>query len=137
MPSKVLQEKRKNLLELNKNSQELFLSKGFVNILKFISYEQLLAFAQDPNSFEIKVDLTELLNSTTNTLSMCQTNLELKNKIEELKIDYDTTKIDVQNGTDTQRKNIVNAIGKDIIDEFKQIHKMCKLSTDEFYDSGK
>lgn len=137
MPSKVLQEKRKNLLELNKNSQELFLSKGFVNILKFISYEQLLAFAQDPNSFEIKVDLTELLNSTTNTLSMCQTNLELKNKIEELKIDYDTSKIDVQNGTDTQRKNIVNAIGKDIIDEFKQIHKMCKLSTDEFYDSGK
>lgn len=137
MPSKVLQEKRKNLLELNKNSQELFLSKGFVNILKFIDYQELLNFAQDPNIFETKIDLTNLLNTTTGLLKACQTNLDLKAKIEELKLDYDTSKIDAQNGTENQRNNIINNIGKDIIDEFKQIHKMCKLSTDEFYDSGK
>ncbi|XQP55181.1 MAG: DEAD/DEAH box helicase [Mycoplasmoidaceae bacterium] len=137
MPSKVLLEKRKNLLELNKNSPELFLSKGFVNILKFIDYEQLLVFVQDPNSFEIKLDLNILLNSMTGLLNACQNNLELKAKIEELKLDYDTSKIDTQNGTDSQKTNIVNGITKDIIDEFKQIHKMCKMSTDEFYDSGK
>ncbi len=137
MISKVLQEKRKNLLELNKNSGELFLSKGFINILKFIDHEQLLNFVQDPNSFETKIDLTNLLNSTTAALNGCQTNVELKAKIEELKLDYDTSKIDVQNGTQAQRTNIINNISKGIIDEFKQIHKMCKLATEEFYDSGK
>lgn len=137
MPSKVLQEKRKNLLELNKNSSELFLSKGFVNVLKFVDYDLLTSFAQDPNVFEVKIDLSQLLNHTTAVLEGCQTNLELKNKIEELKIDYDTNKIDLQNGSDKQRTTIINSITKSFIDEFKQIHKMCKLSTDEFYDSGK
>ncbi|MBQ0045861.1 MAG: DUF4011 domain-containing protein [Mycoplasma sp.] len=137
MKSKVLQEKRKNLLELNKNSQELFLSKGFVNILKFVDYDLLMTFAQDPNMFEAKIDLSQLLNQTTAVLEACQTNLELKNKIDELKLDYDTSKIDLKNGTEKQRTSIINTISKDIIDEFKQIHKMCKLSTDEFYDSGK
>ncbi|MCQ3908258.1 MAG: hypothetical protein MJ200_01555 [Mycoplasmoidaceae bacterium] len=137
MPSKVLLEKRKNLLESNKNSPELFLSKGFVNILQFIDYEQLLALVQDPNCFEIKIDLTTLLNSVTGILNSCQNNLELKAKIEELKLDYDTSKMETQDGSATQRTNIINTITKDIIDEFKQIHKMCKMSTDEFYDSGK
>ena len=137
MTSKVLQEKRKNLLELNKNSQELFMSKGFVNILKFVDYQQLLSFAQDPQAFEIKLDLTNLLNSTLGQLKMCQNNLELKDKIEQLKIDYDTSKIDLQNGTEAQKNSIINAIVKSIIDEFKQIYKMCKLSAEEFYDSGK
>ncbi|MCQ2956853.1 MAG: hypothetical protein MJ233_03305 [Mycoplasmoidaceae bacterium] len=137
MISKVLQEKRKNLLELNKNSLEMFLSKGFINILQFVDREQLINFAQDPNTFEIKIDLQIILDATTGVLNSCQTNYDLKAKIEELKLDYDTSKIDTQNGTQAQRISIINTITKDIVSEFKEIHKMCKLATDEFYDSGK
>lgn len=137
MQSRVLQEKRKNLLELNKNSQELFLAKGFINILKFIDYNQLINFAQDHNAFEIKIELTNLLNTTTSLLESCQTAIDLKAKIEELKIDYDTSKIQLQNPSANQKTNIINNITKTIINEFKEIHKMCKTSTQEFYDSGK
>ena len=137
MISKVLQEKRKNLLELNKNSPELFLAKGFINILKFVDQETLTNFIQDPNAFELKIDCNQILNSTISALQGCQNNLELDAKIKELKIDYDTSKLDLQNGTSSQRETIINNIGKSILAEFKQIHKMSKDAADEFYDSGK
>ena len=68
MTSKVLEEKRKNLLELNKNSQEMFLAKGFINICKFVDKEQIFNFAQDPNIFEININLNDLLNKTTDKI---------------------------------------------------------------------
>lgn len=137
MISKVLLEKRKSLLEMNKNSQELFLTKGYINILNFVDYDTLINFVQDKNAIELRISAESTVEKTLSILRCCQTSLELKDKIEELKLDYDTSKIDAENGNQHQRDTIISTIGKNIINEFKNLAKYHKASLDEFYDSGK
>lgn len=71
MDKTVLLEKRKNLLNQNKNSNEIFLSRKFINIIQLIDEETLKNFFFNSSVNHIQINKTNIIN-------------EIKEKIESI-----------------------------------------------------
>ena len=94
MDKTILLEKRKNLIDQNKNSPEIYLKNDFLNILNIVDYDELIKFIFDENKTKINISkgkIAEKLKNDFNKIFDIETLRDYLNK-QNINIDVDENK---------------------------------------------
>lgn len=138
MAKEVLKQKRKNLLNINKNGPEIFMNRNFVDLYKFFTNEEIVDFIENKSLYEIKINKMDILNKISGMLTNSQT-------IEELQLIADkyffSIKIeipdDLKGNFITYRNQIVKKLVKERGNEIDLLFKYSKSAAKEYYESSK